>query len=164
MTFKKSKRPGINRGANLICILSERILRWVWQALWLIVADFIVSHADVLENFVNGLSEVTECNCTVVRIILLNQYVTVEAAHFLDCEYTDSTEGLSSYVKNFTLCNVCTKDVIRCGLQTEECDIARKNIAFESTVGNFDREISCHDLLVLHLAESKLAGACAKTS
>ena len=89
-------------------LLCKRILGRIWQALWLVVADFVICHSYVLKYFEYFLSEVSECYGTMVRIILLYQYVTVEASHFVDGKYADSTEGLCSYIKYFTLSSCFT--------------------------------------------------------
>ena len=101
----------------------------------------------------------TECYCTVVRVVLLDQYMTIEAAHLVDREYCDTTEGTGSYRKDLAFCHVCTDQTVSSALQTIECDLARSDIAFQSSVGNLYRKCSCHDLLVLHLAECHLLGA-----
>ena len=56
------------------------------------------------------------------------------------------------------MCNVCTKLVVSCALQTVECDISRFDISLKSSVCNFNRKGSCHDHLVFHLTEGQLAG------
>src|SRR5699024_5816805 len=49
---------------------------------------------------------------------------------------------------------------VRCVLQTEESDISVNDVAFQSTLCNLFRKISCHDHLILHLAGCQLAGSC----
>ena len=53
--------------------------------------------------------------------------------------------------------------IVVTALQTIESDISRNNISFKSSVCNFYRKRSCHDHLVLHLTEGKLAGSCIST-
>ena len=72
--------------------LSPRIFSRIAYASWLVVADLAYVYADVLEYFVEFLSKVTECNSNVVWEVLFDEYVAVEAAHFWDCENTDTTE------------------------------------------------------------------------
>ena len=59
-------------------------------------------------------------------------------------------KDLRCYRKYLALCHVCTQDIISGALQTVECDVARNDIALESSVCNFYRKASCHDLLILH--------------
>ena len=66
-------------------------------------------YSKILEGIEEGLAIMSECNCSVMWIVLLNQYVAIESAHLMDSEYTDTTEGSGSYRKNFTFCYVCTK-------------------------------------------------------
>ena len=68
------------------------ILCRIAYALRLVVSDFVYSYTDVLEYFVESLSKVAEGNGTVVWEVLFDKYVAVEAAHFWDCENTDTTE------------------------------------------------------------------------
>ena len=95
-----------------------------------------------------------------MREVLLDQYMAIEASHLRNSEDTDGTETTCSNRKNFTVCNVSTKVSICCTLKTEEGDISRNDVSFESSVGNFDRKRTSHDLLVFHLAEGKLACSC----
>ena len=105
----------------------------------------------------------SECYCSVMWVSSLDQYMTVETSHFRNSEYTDRTKGFRCNRKNFTMCNISTKFVISCALQTIECDISRYDISFKSSVCNLYRKRSCHDHLVLHLTEGKLAGSCIST-
>jgi len=59
---------------------------------------------------------VTECNCTVVRIVLFDQNVSVETSHFRNCEYAYAAEGLGCNGKNFTVCNVSAQLAVSGGL------------------------------------------------
>ena len=72
--------------------LSPRILSRVSNSLRLVVANLFYWYADVLEYFEEFLSKVAECHGTVVWEVLFDEYVAVEAAHFWDCENTDTTE------------------------------------------------------------------------
>ena len=72
--------------------LTPRILSRVSNSLRLVVANFVYCYADILEYFEELLAKVAECNGTVVWVVLFDEYVTVEAAHFWDSENTDSTE------------------------------------------------------------------------
>ena len=70
---------------------------------------------------------------------------------------------LKEYDENFAMCDVSTKFVVSCALQTIECDISRFNISFQSSICNFDWKGSCHDHLIFHLAEGKFAGSSIST-
>ena len=61
---------------------------------------------NVLEYFVQSLAEVSECYGTVVREVLLDQYVAIETSHLGNSENTDTAEGSGRNGKDFTLCNV----------------------------------------------------------
>ena len=100
----------------------------------------------------------SESNSTVVREVLLDQYVTIETSHFGDSENTDTTEGSGSYGKYFTLCNICAQRVVCGRLQTIEGDVSGNNISFQSTLGYLFGKGSCHDHLVLHVAGGQLLG------
>ena len=102
----------------------------------------------------------SECNCSVMWISSLDQYMTVETSHFRDCKYTNRTKGFCCNRKNFTVCNISAEFVVSSALQTIESDISRNNVSFKSSVCNFYRKRSCHDHLILHLTEGKLTGSC----
>ena len=142
------------RFASALC---PRILGDVRNGLRLVVVQILYGNADELEYFIQSLAIVTECNCAVMREVLLDQNVTIESAHLRNSEYADGTEGLGANVQNLALCDISAKLAISGGLQTIEGDLARSDVAFEGSVGNLDGQISCHDLLVFHLTESKLA-------
>ena len=125
----------------------------------MIVVQILDGNSDELEYFIQSLAEVTECYCTVMREVLLDQHVTIESAHLRDCEYADGTEGLGANVKYFTLCDVCAKLAISGGLQTIEGDLSGSDVSFEGSVGNLYGKASSHDFLVSHLTECQLLGA-----
>ena len=58
---------------------------------------------DVLEDLKQLLSVVTEGHGAVVRIVLLDQHVAVEAAHFVDREHADASEGSGGDGKDLIL-------------------------------------------------------------
>ena len=105
----------------------------------------------------------SECYSTVMRESSLDQHMTIETSHLRNCEYTDSSEGTCCNRKNLAVCDICAKLVVRCTLQTVECDVARFDIALKSSVCNLDWKGSCHDHLVFHLTEGQLAGCCVST-
>ena len=96
--------------------LRERILGRIQHSLRLVEIQIFYWYANVLEYFVQSLAEVSESYGTVVREVLLDQYVTIETSHLGDSENTDTTEGSGSYGKDFALCNVCAQLVVRGGL------------------------------------------------
>ena len=96
-------------------------------------------------------------------IILFDQYVTVESSHLRNCKHSDRSEGFCSNRKYFSLCNISTKYIVRCTLQSVECDISRFDISFQCSLCNLDWKRSCHDHLIFHFAESKFAGSCIST-
>ena len=115
--------------------LCERILGRIQHSLRLVKVQILYGYADVLEYFVQSLAEVSERYGTVVREVLLDQYVTIETSHLGDSENTDTTEGSGSYGKDFSLCNVCAQLVVCGRLQTIEGDVSGNNISFQSTLG-----------------------------
>ena len=71
-------------------ILSVRILTVIQHTSRTV--EFEILNTEILQCIEDSLAVVTECNCTVVRIVLLDKNVAVESAHFGDSEYADSTE------------------------------------------------------------------------
>ena len=102
----------------------------------------------------------TECYCAMMREAFLNQNMTIESAHFRNGKDADGTKGTCCHRKDFALSHISTKLIVCCALQTVKCDVTRFDITFKSTLCYFFRQCSCHDLLVLHLAERQLAGGC----
>jgi len=76
---------------------------------------------------------VTECHSAVMRISLLDEYVTIEASHLLDSEDCDTTEGTGRYVEDLALSDVGNKLSVAVALQTIEGDVACSNVALESS-------------------------------
>ena len=101
----------------------------------------------------------TESNSSVMRIILLDQNMTVESSHFRNCEDTDGTEGFGCYRKNLALCHISAELAVCGTLQTIESDVARCDISLEGSLGYLFRKGSCHNELVFHRAESQFSGA-----
>ena len=78
----------------------------------------------------------TEGNCTVMRILLLDEYMAVEAIHLGDCKDTDGTERLGQNVQYLTLCDISTQPSGCGGLETEEGDVTGLDVAFHGTTGD----------------------------
>ena len=72
--------------------LCEWILCWVEVALGEVVVDLVNGDTHVLENLPQILTLMAEHNGAVVWVVLLDEDVTIEAAHVLDTEDTDRTE------------------------------------------------------------------------
>ena len=58
----------------------------------MVVSDISRIDSDVLECIIESFAIVTEHNSTVMRIILADELVAVETAHFLYCEYAYAAE------------------------------------------------------------------------
>ena len=72
--------------------LCEWILCWIEVTLREVVVDLVNGDTHVLENLPEILTLMTEHNGAVVWVVLLDEDVTIEAAHVLDTEDTDRTE------------------------------------------------------------------------
>ena len=72
--------------------LCEGVLGGIVVALREVVVDLVHGDAHVLENLPQILTLMTEHNGAVVRIVLLDEDVTIETAHVLDTKDTDRTE------------------------------------------------------------------------
>ena len=70
----------------------------------MIVTDLVRAYTDELEYLIQCLAVMSECNCSMVREAALDQYVTIETSHILDCEYADAAEGLRCYRTYLALC------------------------------------------------------------
>ncbi len=79
----------------------------------LIISNLLRKDANILEHLIKCLSVVSERNCAVMRVILLDQYMTVESAHLLDRKYTDGAEGFRRNGKDFSLRHISAQNVIR---------------------------------------------------
>ena len=103
--------------------LAEGIFRWIRQGFRLIVGK--VFNAQKAEQREKRLAAVRESDCTVMRILLLNQHMTVEAVHLRNGEDADAAKAAGRYVQNLALCNVGLEFARGVALQTEEGDVAR---------------------------------------
>ena len=72
--------------------LCEWILCWVEVTLREVVVNLLNGDAHVLENLPQVLTSVIEHHSAVVWVVLLDEHVTIEAAHVLNTEDTDRTE------------------------------------------------------------------------
>ena len=94
---KKNNESGISAGLIIIeCSSHEVLCEWVLGGIVVtlreVVVDLVNGDTHVLENLPQVLTSVLEHNGCVVRIVLLDEDVTIEAAHVLDTEGTDRTE------------------------------------------------------------------------
>ena len=101
----------------------------------------------------------SECHCAMMREVAFDQDMAVKALHLRDGEYTDAAEGMGCHRQNLTVCHIGPQLVVCGALQAEEGDVTRNNIALQGSLGYFFRKASCHDQLVLHLAEGQLLRA-----
>ncbi len=83
------KNPRQKRGLMILC---ERILRGIEVTLREVVVDLVHGDTHVLQNLPEILTLMTEHHSAVVWVVLLDEDVTIEAAHVLDTEDTDRTE------------------------------------------------------------------------
>ena len=102
----------------------------------------------------------SESNGSVVRIIFLYQYMTVETSHFRNCKDTDTAKALCCYRQNLTLCNVSAKFAVCSALETIEGNVARNDISFQSSLCYFFRQSSGHNHLIFHRTCCQLACCC----
>ena len=91
-----------------------------------------------------------------VRVVLLDEDVAVEAVHVLDTEDADAAERACGHRQDLTLCDVGTELCVSCRLQTIDGSLARSQIAFERSVGHLYRQSACHDALEAHVAVAEL--------
>ena len=87
--------------------LFPRILCWVRQACWLVVSD--VLNAQELEGLEECLAYMREGYGTMMRITLLDQYVTIEATHLWNSEDTDTAERTCRNIEHLALSDVRTQ-------------------------------------------------------
>ncbi len=104
----------------------EGILGGIRQALRLVVGD--VGNAEVLEDLEQSLAAMGKRYSAVVRIPLLNQYVTVETSHFGNAEDANAAKGTGSNRQNLALSNVGAQIAIAVTLQTVESNLARQEL------------------------------------
>lgn len=121
----------LQTGFHLSERLSPRILGGIRKLLRLIVSD--VLDAEILHNLEHQLAAVSESNCAVVRISLLNQNMAIESAHFGDSKYCDTAEGTGRNVEDFALCNVAAELALGIALKSVEGDFGRSDVALEGT-------------------------------
>lgn len=110
------------------------VLGRIGQGCGLIVGD--ISYAEVLKDLEKSLTIVTEGNCTVMRVLLFDEHMAVEAIHLGDCKDTDGTERLGQNVQYLALCDISTQPSGCGGLETEEGDVTGLDVAFHGTTGD----------------------------
>ena len=106
----------------------------------------------------------TEGDRAVVRVALLNEHMTVEAAHLRDDEDADAAETPRMYRQNFTLCNVAAKHTVGIALQAVERDLACCKIRLERAAGKirlracrFEQTV-LNELILDRAVSAELAG------
>ena len=72
---------------------------------------------------------------TVVRVALLDEHMTVEAAHLRDGEDADAAEGTGLDGQDLALGDVAAEVAVGVALQTVEGDLARRDVSFERAAG-----------------------------
>ena len=136
--------------------LCERILGGVVVALGEVVVNLLNGDAHILQHLPHVLTGVVEHHGAVVRIVLFDEDVSVEAAHVLDAEDTDRTERASGNGDDLTLGNVGTQLGVGSRLQTVDGCFAGLDVALEGTVSYLYRQSAGHDALEAHVAVANL--------
>ena len=113
--------------------LCKRILCGIRQALRSVVLD--VADSEELEDLEESFSVMAERHGAVVRISLLDENVSVEAAHLRDGEHADTAETSGGHRQDFAFCDVGAENTFAVALQTEEGDVAGGDVAFQSSSG-----------------------------
>jgi len=98
-----------------------------------------VFDAQVLEDGEEDFPNVSKGDGAVMRILLGDEDVAVEAAHFGDGKDADAAEGLGCSRQDFTLSDVGPQLSAGRALEAEEGDRAFGNVAFEGAAGNVRR-------------------------
>ena len=87
-----NKAPSLDKVDVLPPLLAEGILSRIEVALREVVVDLVDGDAHVLQHLPEILTLMAEHDGAVVRVMLLDEDVTIEAAHVLDTEDTDAAE------------------------------------------------------------------------
>ena len=140
--------------------LAERILGGIVVALREVVIDLVNGDAHVLENLPEVLALMAEHNGAVMWIVLLDEDVTIEAAHVLDAEDTDRTERTCSHWQNLALSNVGAQLGVGRRLQAVDGGLSGLQVALQGAIGNLYRQGACHDALEAHRAVANLVRGC----
>ena len=139
--------------------LCEGVLARVEHAFRLVEGD--VGDAEVLEDGEDRFAEVAEGDGAVMREVLLDEDVAVEAAHLRNGEDADAAEGVRGCWQDFALGDVGAQLAIGRALEAEEGDVAVGDVALEGAARDVRRvavlEQAVLDQLVLHAAFAELA-------
>ncbi len=132
---------------------SKRILRGISIIGTAIEAD--IGHTEVLEDLKEGLTAVIEGHGAVMGIALLDQHVTVEAAHLRNGKDTDAAEGTGGNRKHLALCDIGAELTVAVALETVEGDgrggdIALQRAASEIGIASLGLKETVLNELILH--------------
>ena len=92
-------------------------------------------------------------------VALLDQDVTVETAHLVDCEDADAAEGTGGNGQDFAFSDVGTQVALRVALQTVEGDVAGSDVAFQSAAGDVRSAAVLQQTVLDQLVLNSAAGA-----
>ena len=83
---------------RMCCRLTPWIFCRISYTCRLVVTNLLYVQSEEFHYFEELFSIMSEHNCSVMRIVALDQYVTIESSHFFDSEDTDTTKGSCRYV------------------------------------------------------------------
>ena len=95
----------------------------------------------------------------VVGVVLLDEHMAVEAAHFRDGEHADAAEGAGGNRQDLALGHIGPQLAVRGALEAEEGDVAGDDVALQGALGDLLRQVARHDHLILHGGGAQLLGA-----
>ena len=98
-----------------------------------------------------------------VGVVLLDEHMAVEAAHFRDGEHADAAEGAGGNRQDLALGHIGPQLAVRGALEAEEGDVAGDDVALQGALGDLLRQVARHDHLILHCAGRQLASCCIST-
>ena len=99
-----------------------------------------------------------------MRILLLNQHVTIKAVHLRNGENADAAKAAGRNIQNLALRNVGLELARSIALQTEERDVTRLQVALHCTACNIRLrklrlKLALHDKLIAHMRVFEQTGS-----
>lgn len=139
---------------------AEGVFARIGERLRLVVRNFL--NPEIAQHLKDGFAGMTEGYRAMMRVVVGNQNMAVEAIHFWNGEDADAAKRAGGNRQNLTLGHIGPEAALCRSLQPVEGNLAGQNIPFQSAAGDVRLavrlETALHDELMLHRCALQAAG------
>ena len=109
------------------------VLIRIQHSCWTIIINF--RNAKISQHFIKGLPIMFKDNSPMMRVLLLNEHMSIKPTHFGDGKNADTAKAASCNGQDLALSNVGAQNSLAVTLQTIESNVGSSDVAFQRAAG-----------------------------